>query len=270
MCYKVLVVEDEDIIRRGIICSINWHRLGCGSVEEARNGQEALAYVETGAFDIVLMDINIPILNGLDVLERSYQEFGYVAILITGYSDFDFAQRALRYGSVDYLLKPVDIPELERAIEKACAERARRLSYSKLSEGSLLPMQGKVPELVPSRIEEGGGVVDRMLAYIEAHFSQKITLSMLSKELFYSESFMTRRFKAEMGCNFADYLSRYRIQCAIAMLRQENIRLSDISTACGFSDYKYFNTVFKKYVGCSAKRFIREMIGGVKEPARID
>lgn len=261
MSYRVLVAEDEDIIRRGIVCSVDWHSLGCGPVEEAGNGREALERIRTGVFDVVLLDINMPVVNGLDVLEQSCREFGYAAVLLTGYSDFDFAQRALRYGTVDYLLKPVDIPELEEAVRKACAQRARRLTYARLQAGG-----GEAPRvLVPAREEDGSEVVGKIVSYIEAHYGEKITLAMLSQEFFYSESFMTRRFKAELGVNFADYLNRYRIQRALSMLRAGNARLSDISTACGFSDYKYFNIVFKKYVGCPAKRFIKEITNASRE-----
>lgn len=261
MSFRVLVAEDEDFIRRGIIYSLNWHKLGCGQVEEARNGLEALEKIQSGQFDLVLMDINMPMLNGLDVLERTCQEFGYVAVLITGYSDFEYAKRAIHCGSVDYLLKPVDIGELEAAVEKACAERKRRQAYAQLQQGTV---SRQVPTLVPARSREGSEVVEQIIRYIEQNYPRKITLSMLSRELFYSESFMTRRFKEEMGLNFADYLNRYRIQCALAMLRESRARLSDISTACGFSDYKYFNIVFKKYVGCSAKQFIKELSNGVR------
>lgn len=269
MSYRVLVVEDEDIIRRGIVCSIDWHHMGCGQIEEASNGQEALERIQTGAYDLVLMDINMPLLGGLEVLEQTCQEYGYAAIIITGYSDFDYAKRALKYGAVEYVLKPIDIPELTRAIEKACAERERRLAYQKLKEGLLVPpdpvhLLTPVAAL-PAEEAEDGEVVARMLDYIEKNVGKKITLSILSQELFYSESFMTRRFKSEMGMNFTDYLNRYRIQCALLMLRQKRGRLSDIAAACGFSDYKYFNSVFKKYVGCSAKQFMQKMNGGSTE-----
>ncbi len=265
MSYRVLVAEDEDIIRRGIVCSIDWRRLGCGQIDEACNGQEALEHIQTGVYDLVLMDINMPLLGGLEVLEQTCQGYGYVAIIITGYSDFDYAKRALKYGAVEYVLKPIDIAELTRAIEKACAERERRLTYRKLKEGLLVPpepVQLLTPvAALPAEETEDGEVVARMLDYIEKNVGKKITLSILSQELFYSESFMTRRFKSEMGMNFTDYLNRYRIQCALSMLRQGRSRLSDISAACGFSDYKYFNNVFKKYVGCSAKLFMQKMSG---------
>ena len=263
MSYRVLVAEDEEFIRRGIVYSLNWHKLGCGPVEEASNGLEALEKIQSGRFDLVLMDINMPMLSGLDVLEQTCQEFGYVAILITGYSDFEYAKRAIHYGSADYLLKPVDLDELEAAVAKACGERRRRLAYAQLQKDSGGAGRS-LPTLLPERDGESSAVVEQIIRYIEENYGQKITLAMLSRELFYSESFMTRRFKEETGLNFADYLNRYRIQCALEMLRRSRARLSDISAACGFSDYKYFNIVFKKYVGCSAKAFLKEMANGVR------
>lgn len=260
MSFRVLVAEDENMIRRGIICSLDWVKLGCGPVDGACNGREALERIQSGLYDIVLMDINMPLMSGLDVLEQTYQEYGYVAVLITGYSDFAYAKRAMHYGVLDYLLKPVDIDELYRTVEHACAERARRLDYSRLREERQQRL-GEIKVLLPERTDAGSETVNRMIAYIEAHYGEKITLPMLSQQLFYSESFMTRRFKSETGMNFADYLSRYRIQRALAMMQLPNVRLSDVAAACGFGDYKYFNQVFKKYMGCSAKDYLREARG---------
>ncbi|MDD3165018.1 MAG: response regulator [Oscillospiraceae bacterium] len=252
MSYRVLVAEDEDMIRRGILCSVDWNALGCSPVCEARTGQEALEAIREGAFDIVLMDINMPIMNGLDVLELSHAQYHYVPILITGYPNFDFAQRALRYGCADYLLKPVDLDELRRALTKACAERGRRALLSQLEQPAEPAQTALLP---PQREEAHSPVVDKMLAYIQENYAKKITLAKLSQELFYSESFMTHLFKQEMQVNFADYLNRYRIYCAIRLIRQGKRKLSELPAACGFVDYKYFNTVFKRYLGCSAKEY---------------
>jgi len=262
MSDAVLVVEDEDIIRRGIICSVDWYSLGCGPISEAQNGQEALELIQTGEFDIVIMDINIPIIGGLEVLEQTYDKFGYVPILLTGYSDFNFARRALGCGAVEYLLKPVDIDELVKSIRKAKAERDRRRTYDHYQKGEL-SFQGTVPNLIDTGTSHGeiSDVVKKMLDYVEKNFSQKITLADMSQKLFYSETFMIRSFKKDMGINFSEYLNRYRIQCAINMLRTTDMRVTDICAACGFNSYKYFNMVFKKLVGCSAQNFMKKING---------
>lgn len=260
MSYRVLIAEDESMIRRGMVCSVDWVKLGCGPVDEASNGREALERIQSGAYDIVLMDINMPLMNGLDVLEQTYRSYPYAAILITGYSDFAYAKRALRYGVLDYLLKPVDIDELQKTVEHACAERARRLDYSRLCEDEQRRSAQGI-QLLPEQQDADSAAIQQMIAYIEEHYSEKITLPMLAQELFYSESFMTRHFKSKVGMNFADYLNRYRIQQALSMMQSAGVRLSEIAAACGFGDYKYFNQVFKKYVGCSAKDYIKEVHG---------
>ena len=263
MPYQILVVEDEDIIRKGIICSVDWYRIGCGPVMEARNGKEALELIRTGAFDIVLMDVNMPLMSGLDTLEQTYREFNYVPILLTGYSDFDFARRALSYGAVSYLLKPVDIDELVLVLEKAKKERDRRRAYTHYQNS----VQARLdqPNLLPEtfRDKDTDDIINKMFLYIDQKYDQKITLPMLSLELFYSETAMIRSFKKATGLNFTEYLSRYRIQRAITMLQAgEGAKISDIASACGFSDYKYFNTIFKKYIGCSAKEYMKQMYNG--------
>ena len=129
MNYKLLIVEDEDLIRRGLIYSVDWQAMDCSEILEAADGQEAVEQIENHEPDIVIMDINIPFLNGLEVLERTQKQHGYSAVILTGYAEFEYARRALEVGAVRFLLKPVDFQALAEAIEDAKEARRRRLAY---------------------------------------------------------------------------------------------------------------------------------------------
>ena len=262
MSYKVLIAEDEEIIRRGLVYALDWRKLGCGPILEASDGQEALEAIQTGDVDLVIMDINMPVLNGLRVLEETHAANPYAAIVLTGYSDFAYAQRALRCGAVDYLLKPVDVEELASSVKRACFERERRYTYAWLRQEGEKALYEPPTNLLPGPLgpgREADAAVSDVLRHIEAHYGEKITLAMLADKLYCSQSYLMRHFKEKMGMNFADYLNRFRIQQAMGLLQKGGQTIRDISLACGFSDYKYFNSVFQKYVGCSARSFIREI-----------
>lgn len=254
MSYKLLIVEDEDIIRRGLVYSMDWRALDCGEILEAGDGRQAVSLIESEEPDIVIMDINIPFLSGLEVLEQTRERFGYSAIILTGYADFDYARRALKVGAVRFLLKPVDFDELTEAVEGAKESRQRRVAYREYqrAEDGLRGI-----DLLSSLDRSGvkSELVRQMLDHVEGHYAEKLTLHDLAGELHYSETFLIRKFKEEMKLGFSEYLTRYRLQKSILLLRETGKRTEAIAEECGFLNAKYFNTVFRKHIGCSPREF---------------
>ena len=116
--YKVLIVEDEDIIRKGLMFMVNWQQAGCVVAGEAADGLEGLEKIRETRPDIVIVDINMPVMDGLEMLEKSIQEYGYDAIIVSGYSEFEYARKAITLGVTEYLLKPVNFNELYDALGK--------------------------------------------------------------------------------------------------------------------------------------------------------
>ena len=116
---KVLVVEDEKIIREGLIESISWELLNCEVVGQGRNGQEGLELIKTLNPDLVITDIKMPILDGLEMIEQAMQNgFEFKAIILSSYSEFEYAKRGIQLGVLDYILKPLDEEILLETIEK--------------------------------------------------------------------------------------------------------------------------------------------------------
>lgn len=256
MGYKVLVVEDEDLIRRGLVYSVDWQAADCTEVREASDGQMAVELIHAFRPDIVIMDINIPFLSGLDVLEQTQKAFGYSAIILTGYADFEYAKRAVAAGVIRFLLKPLAFDELAGAIESAKESRQRRLAYDEYQRAGktlnsldlLSAVNRSAPKSAPIR---------QILAHIETHYPEKITLHDLAGACHYSESFLIRKFKEEMKVGFSEYLTRYRLQKAIILLRETDKRVETIAEECGFISSKYFNLIFRKHIGCSPREFSR-------------
>lgn len=256
--YKVLIAEDEDIIRKGLIYSVPWADMDCCVVGEAANGVEGIEQIQTLRPDIVIVDINMPIKSGLEMLDETIGEYGYSAIILSGYSSFDYARTAMHLGVTDYLLKPVNREELLGAIQNAQQRSEIRSAWavSRKQQEDLLNIK---PADIPS-YTENDQVVRRMLGYIEMHFSEKIVMQDVIDELNYSETFLNKRFKKATGMTFNEYLNRFRIQKAVEFLQEDGeIPAHEIGYRCGFSAGKYFSDVFRKYVGCTPKEY-RDMV----------
>jgi len=116
---RVVIIEDESIIRKGIINKINWESLGAVLIGEAANGAEGLEVLERTPADLVLVDIRMPIMDGptfISMASASYPHLQF--IVISGFNDFEYARQAIRYGVKEYLLKPVDAEELNSQLQK--------------------------------------------------------------------------------------------------------------------------------------------------------
>ncbi|MFB5675239.1 response regulator [Paenibacillus terreus] len=121
--YRVLIVDDEPEIRQGLKLKINWEQLGLTIAGEARNGAEAMEKLATEAFDIVITDMNMPLMNGVSLLKACREQHPELRLLIiTGYEDIHYAKAAVRHQARDYLLKPVARTELTEALTRLCQE----------------------------------------------------------------------------------------------------------------------------------------------------
>ena len=227
--YRVLLVEDEEIIRKGIRYSVPWEECGCSVVGEAENGavgEEKIAELQP---DIVITDITMPVKSGLEMIADTREKFNYIAIILTGYSEFEYAQQAIRNGVSDYVLKPLDMD--------AEAVRSRTA----------------LPPLSEDKVTDP--LVLRIVAYLKENYQSKITLADLQEQFHYSERYINQKFQKELGTTVIDYLNRCRIQNALELIRKGKLPISQIGWECGIGEYKYFNHVFKKYIGCSVREY---------------
>ena len=114
---KVLIVDDEPIVRHGIVQGVEWKAMGCAVVGEASNGEEGLELYSRYQPDIIIADIRMPRMDGIEMLrELRSRNAKAKVILLSAYSDFEYVRSALKLGAVDYLLKPFDLKELEKTI----------------------------------------------------------------------------------------------------------------------------------------------------------
>ncbi len=253
--YKVFIAEDEALIRKGLIYSIKWDELNCNVVAEAGDGKEGVEKIREFRPDIVIADINMPILNGIDMIKETVEEIAYSAIIISGYNEFDYAKQAIKYGVSEYLLKPVDHNELIEAIYRAIQQIDMKRSYQAQMFKKDSVIQNKVIDNEQLQVTNKSVVVARMIEYIKENYMNKIVMFDLVEELECSATLLNNKFKNETGTTFNDFLNRYRILKAVELIKEKKYPLYKIAEDTGFKNYKYFNIVFNKYIGCSAKDF---------------
>ena len=131
--YRVLLVEDEDIIRRGLLFAVDWLRSDCVVVGEAVDGADGLQKIAELTPDIVITDVKMPYLDGLGMLEQS-RGSGYEAIILSGYDEFSYAKKAISLDVAEYLLKPVDFEALYETLERAKERLRQRADLKRLTQ----------------------------------------------------------------------------------------------------------------------------------------
>lgn len=260
--YKILVAEDEALIRKGLVYAYDWTAADCIVVGEADNGAEGMEKIRKLQPNIVITDITMPLADGLQMLEDTINDCLYAAIVISGYDEFSLAQKAMRLGVSEYLLKPIEFDNLTLALERAKQQLEQRKLYIHAKE--------KGEQVDPFDLLQGANLgivassrVKRMLEYIHSNYSRKISIHELEETLHTSSTYLNQKFKDETSYTFNEYLNRYRIMQAIQLIRKDDndMKIYAIAEEVGFSDYKYFISVFKKYVNISPKRFAEKYMG---------
>lgn len=262
---RVLLVEDEDIIRKGMRFTIDWLGMNCVVVGEAANGQEGLDMILECRPDVVIADIYMPCMDGIEMIKKASERVRFKSILLTSYADFEYARRAIDARVSEYLLKPVNEEELARIMKKLEAE----VEEAHQVENALGAMEQTEAEAGELNLEyymkldtSENRYISRSIGRIQTQYAQKLNMEGIAEELGVSASYLSRKFKEVTGQTFLDFLNRYRVQQAVALLNTGQYRISEISDATGFTDYKHFCSVFKKYTLQSPTKFLKTVRSG--------
>lgn len=253
--YRIVIVEDEAIIRKGLVYTIDWASLNCVVIGEADNGDSGLNVILEKRPEIVLTDICMKPCDGLTMLEKASQCYEFVSIILSGYSEFDYAQKAMRLNSIDYLLKPIDESKLRITIEKAKAT-LERIKYAHCWKNA--HSDSTIEEIGPATIPK---MIDnyysrKALEIIHKQYCERICLRSVAENLHVNESYLARKIKESTGMTFSDCLNKYRINRAIYLMQNTGMRIGEISDASGFAQYKQFSIMFRRYMGMSPSEYL--------------
>ncbi len=255
---KVLIVEDEELIRKGLAYTIPWVNFDCVVIGEASNGEEGVALIKELKPDIVITDIKMPLKDGLEMISLCKEE-GCEFIIISGYAEFSYAKKAIEYGVREFLLKPIDHKILEHVIDtlviKIQEQRVVENLKNKVKPLDTYELLNISIFTSPSRNYTYSYTRD-IIEYIRSHYYEKITLEEISKKVDVSVSKIKIDFKNDTHHSFHDFLHKYRIQIALKYMFESNFRIYEIANKVGYSEYKYFSKVFKKYLGHTPTEFM--------------
>ena len=241
---RVLLVDDEIMIREGFKRLFDWEAHDCEVVGEAADGMEALAQIDALRPDIVIMDINIPIMSGLKVIQVSRIKHPKIAyVIVSGYDDFSYCQQALRLQITDYILKPVDYEEFG-----ICIDNLKISLYE----------QRMAEEHEPK--EQGERVIIGITRYLQEHLEEEVSLSVLAEEFHLNPQYISQLSKNEIGVGFLAYLTNIRMEKAKKLLLSTSFPIAEIAQKTGYGYYRVFTKVFKKAEGITPSQYRREFL----------
>ena len=235
---RVLMVDDEPLVRHGVVAGMDWAALGCEVVGEAQSGEEGLELARKLKPDLIITDIRMPKMDGITMM-NTLREEGCAArcIVLTAHSDFEYARGALLFGADDYLLKPFRDQELTHAVARVC----RKMQSA--------PAANAVPVKKES---EATGYVRQAMDYIAGHYAdENISIATIAEHLRVSEGHLSHVFKKQTGMTVTNYLTKTRIEAAMALLQTGRVKVYEAAAAVGYKDVTYFSATFKKLTGLS-------------------
>ena len=238
--YRVVLIDDEKRIVEGLRKVVRWQDFGCQVVGDAGDAIRGAAIIREARPHILFTDIRMPGDDGLTMRAGLRSEFPDMQVVVlTGYREFTYAQEAIRLGVTRFLLKPSKLDEIHDAL---------RVATERLGA---LPSQDENRE---NRYAQSH-IVNHALAYMEAHFAEKLTLQEVADSCYVSQWHLSKLLNKETEGTFYDTLNEIRIREAKRLLADPKLRVGDIGALVGYQDSAHFARVFKKLTGMSANEY---------------
>lgn len=235
---RVMIADDERIIRRTIKAIGQWEEYHMEIVGEASNGIEALEIIEKVKPDVLFLDMRMPGYSGSEIIAQlAERNMNLLIVIVSGYDDFEYAKMAIKYGAVDYILKPIDRNEFNRTLKK-------------------------INEILKEKKDDYSGVipnkdiVEKIKERIEEEYANDISLTLFAKEFFINKDVLSRIYKKKYGIGITNYINKVRLEQAKVYLLL-GYSSTQAAQLVGYHDVNYFSRVFKKYFEMAPTEFIK-------------
>ncbi len=259
---KILIADDEGY-QRALLADIVDKRFGReAEVRTAENGRLAVDAAALWAADVALMDIEMPGLSGIDAARQILaQRPACKIIFITAYSLFTYAHEAVKLGACDYILKPVDPDDVERAVRRAAAQGEAQRQLEAMAAGSADLLDGA------EGYDKTNLLMGKVKKYLQHNYMAcDISLDSVSAMLNLSASYFSALFKRTFQVNFLDYLTELRMDAAKELLRDPLRSTAEVAGMVGYESANYFTRAFKKKVGMTPTDYRRRAAQGQGGP----
>lgn len=242
---KIIIIDDEPKIRKGLGKILNMHP-GWTVLDTFTEGESAIRFLAENPVDVVITDIHMPGMTGLDMIDRIKESNKKVSfVILSGYGRFEYARRAIDLGVKKFLMKPTSPEEVTQALEQIESELTDRApsTLAQKPTNNLLIMRAK--------------------EYIDLNYRKKFTLTDMANALYISPNYLSDLFKKHTGMKFSDYLLEVRMEKSKEYLMDVQYKVGDISALVGFSDARYFSSTFRKRYGMSPLEFRNRYAAGL-------
>lgn len=259
--YRLLIADDERI-ERAVLVQMLEQELGerC-QIFQAENGREVLEIYEREKIQIVVLDIEMPGITGIEAAQRIREKDKDCCIIfLTAFDEFSYAKKAITIRALDYLLKPYNEKELMLVLEEAMRLVDEKNGVERESTASVPIAAVQEEGAKEAESQEDGPMVESRLTdmiyqYIKDNYMFDISMQEVARFMNYSEAYFCKLFKQYFGKNFTTYLTEYRIETAKKMLKMPNVNIKEIGKAVGYADSNYFAKVFKRVTGESPSEY---------------
>lgn len=253
--YQAIIIDDEKWVIKSLIATIadqNYFEF----VGEFYDGASAFAYLREHKPDLAFIDVQLPGMNGLELMQAANQEgLPTLFIVISGHAEFAYVQKALFHNAVSYCLKPFSRNELLDSLQKAYQLlENRKISDAFPPDHAPAAGDADIPELEssftpPDQMPVTNKAVRSMLDYLAGHYDEDISIQILADLVCITPNYASQLFKEETGSTFSSYLAGLRMYHASKLLRSTDMPIFTVANQVGYKDYFYFAKVFKRLSG---------------------
>ncbi|GAA0133352.1 response regulator [Paenibacillus sp. YSY-4.3] len=249
MTCRLLIADDERIISESLSTMEEWTERGIDVVGTAASGREVIDWLERTRIDLLITDIQMPDMNGLELMEHLHKHRPEIhMIVISGYEEFDYVKKAMKYRAAGYVLKPIDTDELLAIVDDILAKNTSRPQNIEEAD----------PELVPMTYHET--VVERAIAYMHDHLDKDISLKEAAEQFHLTTQYFGQVFKSVTGQTFLSYLTQIRMEKACELLKNPELTQYAVGELVGYKDPRYFSKVFHKTYGMTPRDYRRQLV----------
>lgn len=242
--YHVLLVDDEKWSINVLSKIFHWEEYGFRVSFATTSQQEALKFLDKYRVDVIILDMNMPGLSGEDMMREIRMRTDAKIVILSGYSNFSYAQHAIEHKVFRYCLKPIKqedaiivVEELKKALD----------SENNLAE----------EDLPANDIENYK--FDNLIKYINVHCFEKLYLSELTKKFEINLTYCCSLFKKHFNMTFSEYIINLKMQKALDLIKYENMEICDVADTLNY-EYVYFCKLFKKHFNKTPRQYRIECI----------
>lgn len=251
---RVIIVEDEPPILRSLKILIEKIHPEFKVVETALDGEKAISKLQLAKFDVIFTDIMMPIIDGFGVLSFIEENnMDIIPVILSGYEEFEYAIKAIRYNVLDYLLKPVSIDSLTSILDKTSKVMANKTKTSFMINSQQSTDTDLLSDYNHTSTNQIMVSIER---YLESNLAAPITHQSLSTKYGFTPSYLSKLFRKHRGISPSEYLTQLRVEKAKLLMENDSEILTKlVAPMVGFSDPFYFSKIFKKVTGSTPKEY---------------